>query len=681
MFDRHREFPCAQIVVAVCAFLLISASTAAQTGGFVDSATSAGLRPGISAGQSQTFLPERGPFRFPAPYDTTGIRLTNGGDCGGADCVMPVGYSYWSNINNHAGSDTMLVFLGLERRKGGGGPTLFSVNKITGETQNRGPIFPADSPFSWSTGEGWYFSATRPSTIYLNDDSRMLRYDVVSQQFETVFDAASQYGGNRYIWQMHSSIDDRVHSATLRDRGSYEMLGCVAYREDSRQWTFVPKRGDFDECQIDKSGRYLVIKENLDGKNGEDNRIVDLQSGVEHVLLDENGAAGHSDVGYGYMVAEDNFNSQPGAVRVWKFDHDLSGGHPSTDPAQGTLVYQLSSWSSGLGHVAHGNSRGGMAVEQQMACASNASRQALPRVNEIVCFRLDGSLNALVVAPNMTDLAASGGGSEDYSKMPKGNLDPTGEYFIWTANAGSGRLDAYIVRVPVERLGMSPVASTPAPAPAPPAPAPSPSPAPAPSPSPAPAPSPTPTTAGELIRWVNAVNVSASGGTLQKTGGCSGCADAGAASEQQVLSGDGGMQFTATDATSLRFIGLTAGAASHNPSEMQFALRLQSGVAEVRESGGYRSEVRFAAGDIMGIYVMGGSIHYAKNGTVFYSSTAPAGYPLRVDTSLDDANATINEAMIVRAVNQQTSAAAAAPSPDAPATGVRTAVRKRQKGA
>ena len=42
---------------------------------------------------------------------------------------MPVGYSYWNNINNHAGSDTMLVFLGLERRKGGGGPTLFSVNK------------------------------------------------------------------------------------------------------------------------------------------------------------------------------------------------------------------------------------------------------------------------------------------------------------------------------------------------------------------------------------------------------------------------------------------------------------------------------------------------------------------------------------------------------------------------
>ena len=142
----------------------------------------------------------------------------------------------------------------------------------------------------------------------------MLRYDVQAKRFETVFDVSAKYG-NRYIWQMHSSNDDRVHSATLRDGSSYEMLGCVAYREDRQQWFFIPKTGDFDECQIDKSGRWLVIKENVDGRNGEDNRIIDLETGAEQVLLDENGAAGHSDIGHGYMVAEDNFNAQPGAVR------------------------------------------------------------------------------------------------------------------------------------------------------------------------------------------------------------------------------------------------------------------------------------------------------------------------------------------------------------------------------
>ena len=165
------------------------------------------------------------------------------------------------------------------------------------------------------------------------------------------------------------------------------------------------------------------------------------------------------------------------------------------------------------------------------------------------------------------------------------------------------------------------------------------------------------------MRWANGVNVSASGGTLQKTGGCGGCADAGASSEQSIRSGDGGMQFTAGDAATLRAVGLTANAPSHNPGEMQFALRLQGGVAEVRESGAYRSDVRIAAGDILGIYVVGGAIQYAKNGSVFYSSQSAVRYPLSVDASLSDANAAINDAMIVAASGASASAPPASSSP------------------
>ena len=191
-------------------------------GGFMDSATSAGLRAQFSAGEIQTFLPDRGTFRFPSPYFTQGVRVTNASDCGGTDCVRPVGYSYWSNSNNHVGSDTMLIFLGLERRQGGGGPTLFSYNKRSGQVRNDGPLFPSDSPFSWATGEGWYFSAKQPTMLYVNlpAASTLQRYDVVSHALTTVFDVASRpdlFGTNRYIWQFHSSDDDRVHSATLKD--------------------------------------------------------------------------------------------------------------------------------------------------------------------------------------------------------------------------------------------------------------------------------------------------------------------------------------------------------------------------------------------------------------------------------------------------------------------------------
>src|SRR5207249_1442576 len=64
----------------------------------------------------------------------------------------------------------------------------------------------------------------------------------------------------------------------------------------------------------------------------------------------------------------------------------------------------------------------------------------------------DLSLNVLVVAPVMTDLNAPGGGSDAYYKEPKGNLDVTGQYFIWTSNTGGSRLDAFVVKVPSQLL-------------------------------------------------------------------------------------------------------------------------------------------------------------------------------------------------------------------------------------
>src|SRR5687768_5128042 len=195
-----------------------------------------------------------------------------------------------------------------------------------------------------------------------------------------------------------------------------------------------------------------------------------------------------------------------------------------------------------------------------MACTSSAERQNLPRVNEIVCFRLDGSRDVLIVAPNMTDLNASGGGGDDYSKRPKGNLDPTGEYFIWTSNMGTNRGDAFIVRIPQSKLGVSggapaPVpAPLPAPAPAPaPAPSPDPVPAPAPSPTPVPEPSPIPVPSGS-VSWMSLINVTPQGGGLVKTGGCDGCPDGSAVSEQQVSS-TGTLEFAAAETGALRFVG------------------------------------------------------------------------------------------------------------------------------
>jgi hypothetical protein len=663
----------------------LQAQSLPATGGFVEPANSPAFRAPLTAAEAGAILPTRGVFTFPSPYGTTGFRLTNGDDCGGQDCVKPVGYSYWNNINNHAGSDTMLVFLGLDRNKGGTGPTLFSVDKRTGETRNAGPLFPSTSSYSYHSGEGWYFSYTRPYSLYMHSGRRLLRYDVQTRTFQTVFDVTAQFGTNRYVWQAHSSADDRVHSATLRDSTTYAYLGCIAFREDLQQFYFAPRIGNYDECQIDRSGRWLVIKENVDARNGEDNRIIDLETLTERVLLDENGAAGHSDLGFGYMVSADNWNPKPGAARTWRFDLDVQGGEPvASVPGQGTLVYHLTSWAAAVGHFAHGNARAGVPLEDQLVCSSSASRQLVPRVNEIVCYRLDGSRDTLVVAPNLTNLDATGGGTDDYNQLPKGNIDPTGQYFIWTTNAGSGRLDAYVVRVPGQLLFPEPPPPPPPPvdcagtwsawAPTsewsacvngtqtrtesrtftittPPANGGAACPA-----SPetrtvskacvVQPPPPPPPAAWEPVRWLEPVNVTVTGSSLQKTSGCNRCADAGAVSEQRIAAGNGAVQFTATESSTSRAIGLSTGNTGAGPDEIRFGIRLQSGKAEIRESGLARGNVKFVTGDNFEIRLENGVIRYFKNGTVIYTSTGVPQYPLLVDTSLSSMGATLGNVMI-----------------------------------
>src|SRR5689334_18030379 len=208
--------------------VLLGASGAALAdapGGLVEQPATAQVRPRLTAAQVQGFLPARGAFTFPAPYLTRGVRLTNASDCGGSDCVWAVGYSYWRNMNNHVGSDVMYAFIGLNQSLGGGGPTLFSYNKVTEEVRNLGPLFAPGTGFASRSGEGWYFSATQPTKMYIDDGVRMLRFDVLTKQSQVVYDVRAQFGADKTIWQMHSSDDDRVHSATLVDGSG--MLGCI----------------------------------------------------------------------------------------------------------------------------------------------------------------------------------------------------------------------------------------------------------------------------------------------------------------------------------------------------------------------------------------------------------------------------------------------------------------------
>jgi len=438
-----------------------------SSGGFLEKAGSQARRARFTRDQIRGFLPPgdaKGAFRFPAPYGTTAVRLTNASDCGGTDCVAYVGYSYWRNTNNHVGDSTMLIFLGLDRSAGGPGPSLISYDKSTDRVENLGPLFPDFSRFSYATGEGWYFSATKPYAlyVYLVGDGRLSRYDVLGRRFER--EAAMDLGDcprpnvcpadAAFILQPHSSDDDAVHSATVQD-ASFSALGCVIYRSPRRQFQFYapPEGFALDECHIDKSGRWLILQE-VDHNGLTQNRVVDVRHGTVTTIDDPDGALGHLDMGYGYAVGADNFNPLPNATILLKFPVG------STERPIGPVVHSNQRWDIvAANHIAHGNALRA-SPESQYACGSHASRVP-DMADEIVCFSLDsnrnadGSLDVLVVGQVMTDLDAPGGrdvNNDDYTQLPKGNLDVTGQYFIWTTNMAGNRLDAFLVKVPSQLL-------------------------------------------------------------------------------------------------------------------------------------------------------------------------------------------------------------------------------------
>jgi len=133
----------ALVVGAISALATTAPAQSAAPGGFLETADSTSVRQSVSVA-----LPSRGTFTFPAPYSTLGIRVTTSSDCGGADCVWYVGYSYWRNMNNHVGSATMYLFVTLDRARGGGGPTLFTLDKASNAVTKVGPLFGASSALS-----------------------------------------------------------------------------------------------------------------------------------------------------------------------------------------------------------------------------------------------------------------------------------------------------------------------------------------------------------------------------------------------------------------------------------------------------------------------------------------------------------------------------------------------------
>src|SRR5437870_2931106 len=150
------------------------------------------------------------------------------------------------------------------------------------------------------------------------------------------------------------------------------------------------------------------------------------------------------------------------------------------------------------------------------------------------------------------------------------------------------------------------------------------------------------------VVWTNladAITTGANNNGLQKNAGCDGC-PAGGNSQQTIAAGDGYVEFTATETNTNRFVGLST-VATHDYSQIHWAIKLGSAIAEIREDNIYKTEISYTTGDVSRVAVVSGQVKYTKNGTttIWTSATAPS-YPLYADASILNLSGSFSNAMI-----------------------------------
>jgi phosphodiesterase/alkaline phosphatase D-like protein len=151
----------------------------------------------------------------------------------------------------------------------------------------------------------------------------------------------------------------------------------------------------------------------------------------------------------------------------------------------------------------------------------------------------------------------------------------------------------------------------------------------------------------DKVTWTNVVNCDATDNTLEKTSGNSNAEDAGGMSLQSVESGDGFVEFVASEKTSTRACGfLSTGISPPTISDYDYAIQLVKKKAFAYENGIVRAKIKYKAKSTFRLAVEGDVVKYYKNGKVFYTSGKLPLYPLICAASIISAGASVTSAMM-----------------------------------
>lgn len=360
-------------------------------------------------------LPGAGGVFTDPTFGTEIMRVTDEND-GKENCNA---YSYWPSFN--AESKRFHIACGNRHMLYRFDPKAFSLS-------GKEPLFAKKPPSGYEPRwEDAMWAYADPNLLYCHEGLILWAYNVVTGEYTLVKDFSNTFPPG-HLCQLSKNSKDDVFAGSLQDP-KWNRTGYFVWRRAADK-IVLSETVDHDEVQVDKTGRFCVVKTGRQGKGVVEVRVVDLHTGSIEDLTDDGPdfAPGHSDNGQGLVVGHDNVRNRV-TFRRLDSPHDVR-----------TLLDFKNDWSQDY-HVSL------LVDDETWATLSFYVGNSLPSSgifrNEIVQVATDGSGRVRRLAHHRSVF-------KTYWDSPRANISRDGRFIVFTSNwEGASQRDVFILKVPV----------------------------------------------------------------------------------------------------------------------------------------------------------------------------------------------------------------------------------------
>lgn len=366
-------------------------------------------------------LPKAGGKFFDPTFGTEIMRVTDektGGNSG-------TSYSYWPTFN----SNNTRILVQRDRVTSG---EIYDFDPVSFTLGTKHSI-PSPAGGVLLRGEDAIWSARDPDVLFAHADlgTTLWAFNVATGALRRIGDLGARLRPGQYLFQMSKSEDDDMFAFTRRGPApAYAYLGYIVYQASSNE-IVRQGLGPIDECQIDKTGRFLVWKTGVEGVGKIEVKILDIETGAVIDLTDDSPdhAPGHSDNGRGIVVGASNFTNSITRRNL-------------AAPQKFTKIFELQdSWDNGF-HISM------LAINESWCLVGfygEAKQGKLAGIlrQELVQVATDGSKRVRRLAHHHSVYRGQ------YYDTPRANISRDGRFIAFSSNWGTpqGHRDLFIAHI------------------------------------------------------------------------------------------------------------------------------------------------------------------------------------------------------------------------------------------